>query len=661
MDKLQNRLKEEKSPYLLQHKDNPVNWFAWGEEAFAAARSQGKPIFLSIGYSTCYWCHVMEKDSFEREDVAAVLNADFVSIKVDREERPDVDDLYMEAVVGLSGHGGWPMSVFLTPELKPFWGGTFFWRAQFVQILKALSDAWKNRATEVLGSAQEITAFLMKEKILEERAAEPVLLDKAFAKILPSYDQFHGGFGTAPKFPQPLVLGFLLRYYERSHAKQVIEIVSTTLEKMAHGGIFDHLGGGFHRYATDDKWLVPHFEKMLYDNALLSTIYCEAFQVTKNPLFRSVALECLNYMLRDLRGEHGEFFSAEDAGEVGKEGEFYLWSYNELEKLLSASELEVFVNTYQVTKHGNFEHGGNILTFNSKLDWSVKESAPELSRAVTVLREERNKRKRPLLDDKVLTSWNGLAITAFCRAFQAFGEVQFLEAAQKAEHFIRRELYIDGRLLRRYRDGEARFDAVLEDYAFYIEALIELYQSSFDEDYLKTACELQHKQDTLFWSERVGGYLNTTAKELIVQSPDFTDQAVPAGNSTAALNLEKLYGFYAEPELKRKAEIIYKKLAAMAERYALGLGKGLQALSLTIASLKELVISAADQDKAIQMLRALQSEFHPHYVFGVGKEVSGVPLISARGGGEDVVVYLCTDGVCDRPQVVKSVEELKLL
>ena len=510
-----NQLDKEKSPYLLQHKNNPVCWYAWGEEAFELARKENKPIFLSIGYSTCYWCHVMEKDSFEIQEVADILNKHFISIKVDREERPDVDQIYMDAVVGLTGRGGWPMTVFLTPKLEPFWGGTFFYRDKFIEILNKLNEAWTTDQKSVLTSATELTAALTK-RVLPK--GESKLSEAAFKKALDGfgkeYDQQYAGFGPAPKFPPSSQISLLLRMNKRSANKRALEMATETLESMARGGMYDHLGGGFHRYSTDKKWLVPHFEKMLYDNALLTVVYLEAFQLTGNKLFSSVARETLDYVLREMTSPEGGFYSAQDAGEVDKEGEFYVWKESELNMLLTSEEALEVKKVYAVSNAGNFEHGTNIFYFPKPTKWEEKYST-SISSAHKKLLTARDKRVHPHKDDKVLTAWNGMMIKAFSDGYRVLKDERYYAAAKKSAEFVKAKLFNEKGLFRRYRDGDARFAAYLDDYAYLIQGLIELYQCKFDEKWLVWAKELQDQLDKKLWDKEGSAYNYTEAKEAL--------------------------------------------------------------------------------------------------------------------------------------------------
>ncbi|MBI1909432.1 MAG: thioredoxin domain-containing protein [Deltaproteobacteria bacterium] len=538
-----NRLGEEKSPYLLQHKDNPVDWYPWGEEAFQAARDQNKPIFLSIGYATCYWCHMMEKDSFERQEVADVLNHYFISIKVDREEHPDVDQIYMDAVMGLTGHGGWPMSVFLTPDRKPFFGGTFFWRAQFTELLKKIGEAWGEEPDKLIESGKELTLFLEgndSAKLVcnikggDTQGCQPPdesLLKEALAQLSGSFDAVHGGFGLPPKFPHSMSLSLLLRIHQRTGDEKALAIATKTLEAMASGGIYDRIGGGFHRYATRADWNEPHYEKMLYDNALLSSTYLEAYQVTKgaspnevspkNKLYAEVARGTLDYVLKEMTDPEGGFYSAQDAGQVGKEGEYYRLN-----------------------------------------------------------KEERSRHKPPDKDDKVLTSWNGLMIATMAQGYSILKESRYLEAAQKAARFIEQQLWRDGRLLRRWREGESRFDGTLVDYAFLIHGLLNLDEADADRHWRQWAKELQTKQDELFWDPEGGGYFFSASTEtaLIVRKKDFNDGATPSGNSIAALNLLRLHNMTDNAAYEKRAAVLLSIFSGLIPRYPASYAQALIAI-----------------------------------------------------------------------------------
>lgn len=547
-----NHLSSEVSPYLLQHKDNPVHWYSWGEEAFLAARKQDKPIFLSIGYSTCYWCHVMEKDSFETEEVASVLNEHFISIKIDREERPDVDAIYMDAVVGLTGHGGWPMSIFLTADLKPFWGGTFFPKDKFIEILLRINEVWKTEKEKVLqaseGISQSLTRILPK---VDEPFNRYEVFRTAVQALSKSFDQSYGGFGNAPKFPPSQQIRFLLRYYELHKDAQALKMATDTLNAMAAGGIFDHIGCGFHRYSTDERWLAPHFEKMLYDNALLLPAYVEAFLVTGDENFRLVADQTAKYLL-SMQSDEGGFYSAEDAGEVGKEGEFYIWEWKELERIYSSDDLLKLQEVFEISAEGNFEEK-NIFALKRGKTWQDRLKVTHL---IEKLFEERTKRVKPHLDDKILTSWNGLAISALARASVAMGDKTYIDAAVKAASFINSKLYSEKKLFHRYREGQAGITGLLEDYAYLLDGLVELYQATKDEKWLIWSKELVDSMNAELFDKDRSLYRISDAQELYQPKVEIIDGAMPSGNSVLITPLlflghrervEELLTVYREP------------------------------------------------------------------------------------------------------------------
>jgi uncharacterized protein YyaL (SSP411 family) len=515
-----NHLGQEKSPYLLQHKDNPVHWYAWGDDAFAAARAENKPIFLSIGYSTCYWCHMMEKDSFEWQDVADALNADFISIKVDREEHPDVDALYMDAVVGMTGQGGWPMSVFLTPDLKPFFGGTFFPRQEFLQLLANIAKVWKAEPQKVLQSGDQITQLLrQREATPYGEALDARLLDKAELAFAQTFDATYGGFGGAPKFPPAQGLLFLLQRYARAKKPDTLQMVTATLDAMAAGGIHDKIGGGFHRYSVDERWHEPHYEKMLYDNALLTLAYTAAHRSTGSTLYADVVHSTLGYVLRDLTDSGGGFYAAQDAGDVGKEGEYY------------------------------------------------KASS-----------EERKTLTPPAIDKKILTSWNGLMIAALATAAEAFNDARYRAAADTAAIFIRTHLYRDSKLLRRSCAGEAKLDGTASDYAMMILGLVALHRATKDTTWLQWAVDLQTTLDQQFWDVKDGGYFSSTAPELLVQQKEFQDGALPSANSISALNLVHLAPLTGKLDYIDRAEKLLKAMSPLMGRYPMAIATGLTAL-----------------------------------------------------------------------------------
>ncbi len=653
-----NRLGKEKSPYLLQHKDNPVFWFPWGEEAFQAAKRENKIIFLSIGYSTCYWCHVMEKDSFERDDVAAVLNKDFISIKVDREEHPDVDQIYMDAVVGMTGSGGWPMSVLLTPELKPFFGGTFFRREQFLQILSRAQDAWHHEPDKIRESGAAIAVALEKQNHISGSAPVNVeLLRQTFHQLQKRFDPIYGGFGKAPKFPHAMELALLLRIHRRTGNAEALDIVTRTLDAMSHGGIYDQLGGGFHRYATDARWFAPHFEKMLYDNAMLGSTYLEAYQATHREEYATVAREILNYVLRDMTDPSGGFYSAEDAGEVGKEGEFYTWTEKELRYHLTPHEFEVFRKVYSITSAGNFENGKNIL-YRSLEKNPVKNAAHLLKSARDKLLAIRNLRQRPHKDDKVLTAWNGLMIATLSKGYQVLGDRRYLDAATNAAEFIRTKLYQEGKLLRRYRDGESLLSGTVNDYAFLIHGLLTLHESNFDPQWVRWAQALQKKQDDLFWDEKDGGYFFTAAEEkaLLIRKKEFDDGVTPSGNSLAALNLSRLHDLTFDEKYADRLNRLFGVIAAVSKRYPAGYAQAMMAMDYELDRSKEVaVVGKPNDQRMIAIKTKLFQMFLPNKVLAMGNpgafdDPKTLPILQGKTiQQESPTIYVCEDKICKMP------------
>ena len=556
-----NRLADEKSPYLLQHAHNPVDWYAWGEAAFAKAREENKPIFLSIGYSTCHWCHVMERESFESEEVAALLNRDFVAVKVDREERPDVDRIYMNFVQASTGSGGWPMSVWLAPDLKPFHGGTYFppdnryGRPGFKTLLEYIANAWQSDRERILESSRSIVEELKKNSQVQASAsglgADEAAFDSCFQIFRRTYDPAEGGFGQAPKFPRPVAFDFLLRYHQRAGNREALDMTLHTLRQMARGGMYDQLGGGFHRYSVDGHWLAPHFEKMLYDQGQLATSYLEAFQITSEQDLADVARDVFSYVMRDMTHSGGAFYSAEDADSVidpahpheKGEGAFYIWAEQELREVLGAAEAETFGRAYGVRPHGNVDNdphqeftGRNIL--HRVLDVAVS------GETRAKLLEARGRRVRPHLDDKILTAWNGLMISAFALGGRVLGDRTYIDAGRRAADFILANMRTPGGgLLRRWRDGEAAIDGFLDDYAFFAAALVDLYEATFEPTYLSTAIELAERMIQLFEDRELGGFFSSAEGDasLVLRMKDEYDGAEPSGNSAAAALLFRLY------------------------------------------------------------------------------------------------------------------------
>ena len=576
-----NRLADSKSPYLLQHADNPVDWYPWGPEAFAKAREEDKPIFLSIGYATCHWCHVMEHESFENPLVAALMNEAFVNIKVDREERPDIDQVYMTVCQMLTGGGGWPLTIIMSPDKQPFYAGTYipsesrYGRIGMIDLVPRVAKAWQTDRDSVRGTSSQILAALEKMEGRPSGASiDKGAIENAFRQFSDRYDAEHGGFGTAPKFPAPQNLVFLTRYWRRSGNPRALEMVSNTLEHMRLGGVYDQVGFGFHRYSTDAEWLVPHFEKMLYDQAMLVLASTEAWLATSNPVFKRTAREIITYVLRDMTSPEGAFYSAEDADSEGEEGLFYLWATSEVEAILGEEDASFAASVWNLEPEGNYSDeikgqptGRNI----PHLDRSREEMARDLkmtdddfeARLESVrgrLFEVREKRVHPLKDDKVLADWNGLMAAALAFAGRVFDEPEWIRAAKKATDFVLAEMHTEnGRMLHRYREGDASIPAFLDDYVFMTTAMLELYDATFDPEYLERAIELQQQTQELFWDADSGGFYFTATdnEELLVRQKEVYDGAIPSGNSTSADNLIRLARLTSETEYLRRADQIF--------------------------------------------------------------------------------------------------------
>ncbi len=628
-----NALIHEKSPYLLQHAGNPVNWYPWGEEAFQKAKNEDKPIFLSIGYATCHWCHVMAHESFEDSETAEILNNHFVSIKVDREERPDLDKIYMSVCQALTGHGGWPLSVFLTPERIPFFAGTYFPKTGrqgligFPELLLKLDNLWKEDRDRLLTAGDQITEHLQKvsETASTGKSLSVETLEKAGIQLARSFDPQWGGFGNAPKFPSPHQLTFLLRRHRRNGRANDLKMVEKTLQAMRWGGLFDHIGYGFHRYSVDEKWFAPHFEKMLYDQALLAMAYTEAYQVTGQSFYARVAREVFTYVLRDMTAPEGGFYSAEDADSEGVEGLFYLWTPREVKAILGSKSGEVFCDFFDIREGGNFEEGRSIPHMRESLSafakgrsMGEKVLASLLQQGREKLFSERKKRIHPLKDDKILTAWNGLMITAFFKGYRALGDAIYLQAAEKALTFILNSMRKkDGYLIRRYREGEAAHAGYLDDYAFLTWALVEGYESTFNPSYLETAVALTHTMLDLFWdSENHGLFFTGRENEtLITRSRDAQDGALPSGNSVAALTLLQLGRLTGETAFEEKADKLMRAFSDQADAYPSAHTQLLQALDFMIGPAQEVVIAGPrDDGNTKTMLEVIHRNFLPRLV-----------------------------------------------
>ena len=687
--KYTNELIKEKSPYLLQHAHNPVNWYPWGEEPFRLAKEKNMPVLISIGYATCHWCHVMERESFEDAVLAEVLNKNFVSIKVDREERPDVDSIYMQAVQALGQQGGWPLNVFLTPEGVPFYGGTYFPPERrhnlpsFLDVLQFLINTWRNEQDKITKQTKALVDYIRQSSTREKSTADLDDLsfdgeDKALELFENHYDKLNHGFQFQPqnKFPPSMGLSLLLRHHHRTKNANARIMVENTLKAMKFGGIYDQIGGGLSRYSTDYKWLVPHFEKMLYDNALFTTALIETYQVTEKKEFADFANDLLNYIDRDMTSKEGAFFSAEDADSEGVEGKFYVWSREEIENILGRKTASVAIPFYNVTENGNFE-GKNILYITRGPDTVAQEIGmkpddfhAELQTAREKLFEVRSKRIRPLLDDKILTSWNSLMITAMAKTGRVLEDTGRIEKAARAMHFMTNHLRTDeGKMLRRHRDGEARYDGYLFDHSATAVACLELYEATYDPHYVKVAKELMEVVVEKFSNEN-GAFFETAsdAEELLVRQTSGYDGVEPSGNSSAALAFLKLSAYLVDPELTRKAENIFLSFCDELMEYGLNSAYMLQALHLYLGGLKEVAIVGKRNDDATQnLLATIRKGFFPNSVFAfsyeteVEKNAEFIPLLKGRKLHQGkATAYVCRQGTC-LPPVQTSEELVKLL
>jgi len=634
-----NRLIHETSPYLQQHATNPIDWYPWSNAAFDKATKEDKPIFLSIGYSTCHWCHVMEHESFSDKEVAELLNQYFVSIKVDREERPDIDQVYMAVTQTITGRGGWPMTIIMTPDKKPFFAGTYFpkttrWeRPGLMELLPKVVDAWKNDREKVLSSAEQITQHVIGlNKRLPGTDIDQKTLEKSQAFLAEMYDPQHGGFGTSPKFPSPHQLIFLLRRYHHTQNQKALEMVEKTLINMRLGGIYDHVGYGFHRYSTDAKWLVPHFEKMLYDQALLTMAYIEAYQAIGRTFYSQVVREIIAYVLRDMTSAEGGFFSAEDADSEGVEGKFYLWTTSEIRKIFDPANAELFEQVYNMKKEGNFHSeeagqvkGSNILHLSKQLPeiaGALGITTDQLSKQLKSSREKifcvREDRVHPFKDDKILTDWNGLMIAALAKAGNVLGENLYTAAAEKSAGFVLQKLRDDnGRLLKRYRQGKAGLSAHLNDYAFMVWGLLELYEATYKTKYLKEALALNHQMLNHFWDEQNGGFFLTAddSEKLLVRSKEIYDGAIPSGNSVAAMNLLRLGHMTGTSDFLSKSNQIIKAFSVSVKQYPAAHCQLMVALEFALNPNYEVVIVGKPQGKGTRaMLSALRDSFIPEKV-----------------------------------------------
>ena len=675
-----NRLIFEKSPYLLQHAANPVDWYPWSEEAFQQAADADKPVFLSIGYATCHWCHVMEKESFEDHQVAEMINQTFIPIKVDREERPDIDQIYMTVCQSVTGTGGWPLTVLLTPDRKPFFAGTYFpkvsrfGRTGMLDLIPKVAELWEGNREELLVSAEQITEHLRLSGGSEGGKLSRIVLDKAVDNLRARYDAVQGGFGTAPKFPSPHNLIFLLRSWSINRNPELLGMVEHTLKKMRLGGIYDQIGYGFHRYSTDAAWRLPHFEKMLYDQAMQVMAYTEAYQATGKGEYADTAREVLSYVLRDMRSPEGGFYSAEDADSEGEEGLFYTWMLDEFHEILGDEGGELFSSIFNFSQEGNFLDeasreltGRNLLYLSQPLIRVAEDLGIEVDelrilwdKSRQLLFQIREERVHPLKDDKILTDWNGLMIAAFAKAGSVLEEPSYIQAAKEAADFILDTLREeDGSLLKRYRDGEAALPAHLDDYAFLVWGLIEIYQADFDPNYLRFALEINQRMIDLFWDDQRGGFYFSSGgrEDLIHRMKDLYDGALPSGNSIAAMNLIRLGRLVLNPEFEDMVQRIGDSFASQIEQVPLGYTQYLSALHFAIGPSYEVVIAGDPEQESTQMmLNKLRKSYFPHQVVLLRPDqaddwlIENIPALDAQVQiNGQATAYVCQNYQCSAP------------
>lgn len=687
-----NKLIDEKSPYLQQHAYNPVAWYPWSEEAFKKAKDEDKPIFLSIGYSTCYWCHVMEREVFENEQLAKLMNNHLVNVKVDREERPDVDRIYMKALQAMSGHGGWPMSVFLTHDLKPFYAATYIPPEPkhgipgFGDVVRAINNVWKTEREKITETGDQIYEHLAKaaSPSFPAQNLSADILHNGYKKIEEVFDPANGGFGDAPKFPTPVMFNFLFRYHARSDERRALEMPLFTLKKMAHGGIYDHLGGGFHRYATDAKWHVPHFEKMLYDQAQLVTSCVEAYQISGDEFYAGVAKDVLQYVSRVMTSPDGGFYSAEDAESAvdpaepseKEEGAFYVWKYSDVASLLTAEEMETAKFYFGLRENGNVETdphgvftGKNILSAAASKEETarvLKKDPDEIDDLLTGIRQKlfnaREQRPKPHLDDKILVSWNGLMISTCARAYQVFGEREYRTMAEKAARFILDTLYNreSQQLLRRYRDGESMIEAHLDDYAFLIRALIDLYEASFDIGFLDTAYQFTEAMIGQFYDDKNGGFFDTSGSDpsVILRSKEWHDGAEPSGNSIAIENLLRLSHMLDREDYREKAMKSLSYFSELMDKAPQALAQFLAVLDFALVKPKQIIIAGKPDEPHTQaMVREVHSHFIPGKVLLLADGESGQKYLESNVDFLGTVTmldgkptaYVCENFTCQLP------------
>jgi uncharacterized protein YyaL (SSP411 family) len=672
-----NHLIKETSPYLLQHAHNPVEWYAWGEEALNKAKQENKPIFLSVGYSACHWCHVMAHESFENEDIAQVMNEFFVNIKVDREERPDIDDIYQKVCQLNTGTGGWPLSVFLTPDQRPFYVGTYFppldnyGRPGFGSVVRQLAQAWKEKPGDIQHAAENFVAGLQKtESISHESKLEKPILDEAAVNLLSIVDMTNGGFGQAPKFPNASNLSFMLRYSKLSKIPKFQEFVFKTLTRMANGGMYDQLGGGFHRYSTDARWLVPHFEKMLYDNALLPPVYAEAYQISKDPRYLEVIQDTLRFVIREMTSPDGGFYSAYDADSEGEEGKFYVWKKKEIQEILG-KDSDIFCLYYDVTDGGNFE--GHTILYNSmnlsSIAFHFSKSESEVTQILHHSREKlfaiRTKRIFPGRDDKIMTSWNSLMISAFVKGYRVTDEPDFIMAAERCINFIESRLTKDGQLLHTYKDGQSKLMAYLDDYAYFASALLDVFETRPMKKYLDLAIYYANYLLEHFWDDTAKNFFFTADnhEKLIIRTKNIYDLSLPSGNSVAAAVMLRLYHITGEKKYLDVSIKVMESLAMMAAENPFGFGQLLNAIySYLIKPLEITVVNSSNNE----IKNYLTKKFIPEAILVLisnKQELENLNKLQFFTGKEfdenKTKVYVCRDFTCSLPlETVSEIEKL---
>jgi len=680
--KYTNRLFLESSPYLIQHAHNPVNWYPWGDEAFETAKKLDRPVLLSIGYSTCHWCHVMEEESFEDEEIARYVNENYIAVKVDREERPDVDSIYMKAVQAITGHGGWPMTVWLTPDRKPFYGGTYFPARDgdrgagvgFLTLLSKINETYHTRQDIVKSSGQQIAQAV--QQMLSPVSGGGLPSSDIFPRTIQYYkerfDPVFGGISGAPKFPSSFPVRLLLRYYRRTGEEEILNMAKLTLEKMASGGIYDQVGGGFHRYSVDERWLAPHFEKMLYDNALLIMAYLEGYQVTGDESFKRIVTDTLRYIKRDMTSSEGAFFSATDADSLTPdghqdEGYFFTWTPEELEKVMDKKKLGILTAYFSVSPNGNFE-GRNILNTPKSVSEvagsfqiSEDEFITHLNESKELLYQIRNLRPAPLRDEKIITSWNGLMISAHAQAGLILGDSQYIDRAVQAAEFVLEHLYVDHRLFRSYKDNSARHNAYLDDYAFFIAALLDLYEASHDVKWMKKAIELDEILEKYYEDTENGGFFMTSDdhENLIAREKPGDDSALPSGNSIAILNLLRLSEFTTEGRYLKRAERALKSFSGTLTSNPFTASEMLLAVDFYLDSPKEIIIVIPEGKnvEAESFLAEFRKQYLPNRILAVvneGEELEKhakvIPLVKSKTAPSGkITVYVCEKGICKLP------------